>query len=267
MKLFKRSIFILLTLTLFGLVPAFAIVIRHDVPDEKYLELGTQYPSFAFFGCGGTLIASNYVLTAAHCGVGKPPASLLIGERQCDIAESIVHPEFSVFAESGTPDFALFRLTSHVRDIEPTKLYRKSDEQGQIVVLVGRGATGTGKDGLPTDEEGDFTEDSQLRGAKQKVDLVTDFVIGFEMNDPASGLALDLEGVSGPDDSGGPAYIETDEGLFVAGVSSYGEWLYGDFDHYARVSAHADWIEKTMKEADALAEQNGTASTGECKKE
>jgi secreted trypsin-like serine protease len=84
------------------------------------------------------------------------------------------------------------------------------------------------------------------------------------MNDPSSALALDLEGVGGPGDSGGPAYIKTDEGLFVAGVSSYGEWLYGDFDHYARVSTHADWIEETMKEADARAEVNGTASFGKC---
>ncbi len=251
MKTFKQALGILSAVTMFCLMPASAIVIRHDVPDEKYLELGTHYPSFIFFGCGGTLIASNWILTAAHC-IGAQPPYLLVGESRCNVAEVIVHPQSTV------SDFALFRLSSHVLDIEPAKLYRGSDEQGQIAVLVGRGGTGNG-------QEGTITDDRQLRGARNKIESVTNLVLAFEMNDPAT--ALDLEGVGGPGDSGGPAYIETDEGLFIAGVSSYGEWLYGDFDHYARVSTHVDWIEEAMKEADALAEENGTASVGECEKE
>jgi hypothetical protein len=251
MKAFKQAVCTLLALTMFYATPVSAIVIRHDVPDEKYLELGAQYPSFVFFGCGSTLIASNYILTAAHC-VGVQPSYLSVGENRCQVAEVIVHPQ------SVVSDLALFRLSSHVTDIEPVKLYRGSDEQDQIAVLVGRGGTGNGK-------EGTIIDDGQLRGARNKIDLVNNLVIGFEMNAPST--ALDLEGVGGPGDSGGPAYIETDEGLFIAGVSSYGEWLYGDFDHYARVSTHADWIEQTMKETNALAEEKGTASTGECEKE
>ena len=62
---------------------------------------------------------------------------------------------------------------------------------------------------------------------------------------------LDLEGVSGPGDSGGPAFIEKDGILYVAGVISTQtfkgigerEGLYGILDYYTRVSSYLDWIE------------------------
>lgn len=215
-----------------------AIVVRHDVPDEAYRELGEQFPSFVALGngCGGTLIALTWVLTAQHCTnvvseVRFDPSNVSISKQVYDVAEIIQH---------GEADVALLKLCTDVTDVQPAALYRNRDEENKIAVLVGRGGTG---DGL----EGTITNDRQLRGARNKVEWASDEVLAFEMNAPET--ALDLEGVGGPGDSGGPAYIETPEGWFVAGISAYGEWKYGDYDHYTRVSSHIEWIESTLEDS------------------
>ena len=77
----------------------------------------------------------------------------------------------------------------------------------------------------------------------------------FIFDAPDSNAVTDLEGVSGPDDSGAPAYITVGGKLLVAGVSSRGrdanrdgiESGYGDEDLYARVSSYKKWIEDTMR--------------------
>jgi secreted trypsin-like serine protease len=60
-----------------------------------------------------------------------------------------------------------------------------------------------------------------------------------------------LEGVCGHGDSGGPALIQRDSALHLAGVSSWQHQggrplgLYGCIEHYTRVSRYADWIRET----------------------
>ena len=49
------------------------IAIRHDVSDARYLELGAAYASVVRVGANGgdgTLIAPDWVLTAAHVAAG-----------------------------------------------------------------------------------------------------------------------------------------------------------------------------------------------------
>jgi hypothetical protein len=64
-----------------------------------------------------------------------------------------------------------------------------------------------------------------------------------------------LEGVSGPGDSGAPAYITIGGRLFVAGIGSRSrdtnrdgiEPAYGDEDLYSRVSLYEKWIKETLQ--------------------
>jgi len=62
----------------------------------------------------------------------------------------------------------------------------------------------------------------------------------------------ELEGVSGPGDSGGPAFIDLDDVRYIVGVSSNQqdngkEGVYGVTEYYARISFYKKWIEKNIK--------------------
>ena len=112
--------------------------------------------------------------------------------------------------------------------------------------MVGWGGTGTGAEGVTG-------EDSKFRKAENTVLEVTDTLLIWVFNPPESNLAQPLEGISGPGDSGGPAFIETEAGMTLAGISSgqdgmgFGPGKYGVRELYARVSAAVDWINKIIK--------------------
>src|SRR5678816_4203921 len=56
------------------------IVIRHDRPDSAYVRLGARYPAVVQIGRAGdgTLIAPDWVLTAAHVAAGVNPERALV---------------------------------------------------------------------------------------------------------------------------------------------------------------------------------------------
>ncbi len=94
-----------------------------------------------------------------------------------------------------------------------------------------------------------------MRGATNRIESSNENWLSFTFDAPDSNAVMDLEGVSGPGDSGAPAYITKNGKLFVAGISSRSrdtnkddiEPGYGDEDLYTRVSSHQKWIEETIK--------------------
>jgi hypothetical protein len=234
-------------------LPAHAIVIRHDRPDSLYLELSRGLPPLARVGLAhGTLIAADWVLTAAHVAEGVSPLSgtIEIQEREYPVSRIVLHPTWigdlgAGLADPEWIDMALIQLAEPIRGIAPVALYEGKDETGKTVIFAGRGRTGDGTSGPDS-------TDGNLRGATNTVDRADDSWLYFTFDAPPR--ATELEGISGPGDSGGPALVEVDGSYRIVGVGSrndhqelgLGLCTYGTVEVYARVSSQIKWLHAVM---------------------
>jgi hypothetical protein len=224
-----------------------AIVIRHDRPDAKYVELAKSFRGYGdVVEAGSTLIAPRWLITAGHVAKEISPYTsfAMVHGRRYEIDRVIMHPDYVKAGMRGPRDLALLRLTTEVKGVEPVQLYRSQNEAGQIVSFFGRGQTGNG-------ERGPTGEDGKMRGATNKLERADENSVYFQFDAPET--ATDLEGISGPGDSGGPALLKVNGKWAIAGISSAnkgagkGPCRYGTTEIYARVSTAIDWIEETMK--------------------
>lgn len=221
-----------------------AIIVRHDVAEERYRALGEKFPAVSNFGRAGegTLVGDAWVLTAAHVAAGmRRDVQIRFGDDSYGVDRINTHPEWK---EMGGHDIALVRLSRSVTGVAPLPLYERQDESGRQVVFVGHGGTGTGLTGPQRPEDG------LKRGATNMVDSADADWLFFRFDAPPSGT--ELEGISGPGDSGGPALIEIAGAHYVAGISVWGKpgpngrGTYGATEGYTRVSTHASWLRAVM---------------------
>jgi len=229
----------------------FPIIHRHDRPDSLFIALGAKYPALAHINLPtpkgasdgeGTLIAPRWVLTAAHVAMEVRKGHVLVIHGQRVAVDSIViHPSWE---DGGPHDLGLLRLAAPITDVSPAPLYRDSSEVDQVVVLLGYGDYGTG-------ESGPVGNDHVVRGATNRIDEATAAWLTFRFDAPGDPRATELEGVSGPGDSGGPAFIGEGAAARLAGVSSGQSsratggrrGRYGVTEFYVRVSRYVAWIE------------------------
>ena len=231
------------------------MIIRHDLADRKSMVDPCKWPAItSFFRGRGTasLIAPTWLLTAAHVARHIPTErrfSVALKEQHYHLARVILHPDwFDAWEQEDedtigdTVDLALVELATPVEEVLPFELYTHPDEVGQEVILLGSGQHGDGV-------SGGRGNDGQLRRVTNMIDEADAYWLTFRFDEPPDGTTL--EGVCGNGDSGGPALIERNSQLFLAGISSWQHQggkplgVYGCIEHYTRVSCYVDWIRKT----------------------
>jgi trypsin len=215
-----------------------------DFPDCVAVGSDTDW------GCTGTLIAPNVVLTAAHCE--EHHTRVFVGGdvtkpgRIFKIKEHIRHADFD---RKFRNDLMILILETNVTDVKPRPMASTAlINKATVARLVGFGSTRL--DGL-----------GQL-SAKLQTDVpIVSTGCDGELNGTADSKVyachLDREIVAGKPlllhdscngDSGGPLLVQDAQGKWVlAGVTSRGTALSttmcGDGGVYVRVDAYQEWID------------------------
>lgn len=235
------------------------IVRRHDINDQEYLKLARQFENnvcnLNLPDGNATFLSKEWLVTAAHVAVdietkfknGEAHFINFMGKKY-KVGKVVLHKEWK---KNKRHDIALVHLSEPVADAQPVELYQRKDEVGKLIYIVGNAGIGNGKEGL------EKKTDWKYRAATNRIDEVNDYFVKFIFDsvETNSDALTELEGASGPGDSGGPAFVKEDNKLYLIGVGSTQstkntngvEGIYGVVEQYMRVSNYSDWINKNMK--------------------
>jgi len=152
--------------------------------------------------------------------------------------------------------FAIVQLDGPIDDAGPRPaLYGGTREKGQRIVMVGWGSRGIGSVG----QKPSYYVEVDKAAATNKIDDVMDVVrpvpktgdagnwLGATLRRESEG-AERLDGILGSGDSGGSAWLRTEDGGWaVCGVNANGNGdTYGSQSWFARVSGVRDWLTATV---------------------
>jgi secreted trypsin-like serine protease len=216
------------------------------------LFYGSSTPS-----CGGSLISSTTVLTAAHCTDGSYASDLMVlvgehnttmpdGEYKIGVRKIIQHPDYN--GATTDNDYSMLILKKDVRwseSAKPVCLPRKSPPSYENIksTVTGWGTLNYGgelSDTLQEVEVTTMTNSACSSGTLYDPSWITDNMI----------CAADDGKDACQGDSGGPLIAkETGESYSQIGVVSWGIGCAGANAPgvYSRVTSKLDWIKRNMK--------------------
>lgn len=205
---------------------------------SQYTSVGMVGDTSGFYG-SGTLIGSQYVLTAGHCaeGVANTAGRFQIGNTVYSTSQVFLHPNYNANAlgTDSANDIAILKLDRPVTGVTPSPIYRAIPAVGQLLTLVGFGGGGTGTSG----HDGSF---GTKRVGTTPIDQVSSKLISWNFDNNS-------ESNTAPGDSGGPAFLNVGGVYYVAGVTSGGDLDtagIGDHSFDTRVDSFASWIDSIV---------------------
>lgn len=223
--------------------------------------------------CGGSLVAGDVVMTAAHCVVGEAASSLQVnvGSYRLDAADSgipvsvqsiTVHPQYD--DQSTTNDIAFLKLSSCVDGVVPIRWDTRSEEelfadgnQG-LAAIIGHGTDSSGGNLVNILQEAEQTVLTHAECASLFQQHGGDGSVVFE-DTMICGSTTSPNGGSNVDtcqgDSGGPFVTKVGAEYFLTGLTSWGYGCAASTPGvYTRVAQYAG--------ANGFIEQNAASACG-----